>query len=86
MAGTVDDGFTTSPPAEGMAPLCEVRFSMAGRKARVQFTPTGPNSMITYRCSVPFTVYAVQKGALSAVGCTAGPWRSTTADRAGGRA
>lgn len=72
MAGAVNDAFAKSAPQEGMDPLREVRFSVVGRKARVQFTPTGPNSMITYRCSVPFTVYKVQKGTLGSVGCTSG--------------
>ncbi|MFB4309768.1 hypothetical protein [Actinomadura sp. GTD37] len=71
MAGSVDDAFPKSPPQEGMRPLREVRFSMVGRKARVQFTPTGPYSMITYRCSVPFTAYSVRTGVLNAVGCDA---------------
>ncbi|URM94072.1 hypothetical protein LUW76_06875 [Actinomadura madurae] len=69
MTGAADAAFAKSPPREGMDPVRELGFRLAGAKAGVRFTPTGPDSMITFRCSAQFTVYEVRNGVLSSVGC-----------------
>ncbi|HEY7483260.1 MAG TPA: hypothetical protein VH912_02245 [Streptosporangiaceae bacterium] len=69
MLGAANEAFPKSSPREGMRPLLERQFSMTG-KAPVTFTPTGPNTMITYRCSVPSTLYEMENGLLlSSGGC-----------------
>jgi hypothetical protein len=72
MTGVPNDAFLKSSPKEGMRPLREVRYSMAGRKARLTFTPTGPNTMITPRCAIDSTVYEVGNGDMASGDCGAG--------------
>ncbi|WP_021599266.1 hypothetical protein [Actinomadura welshii] len=85
MTGVADAAFPTSPPREGLDPLQELGFRMAGAKAGVRFTPTGPVSMITFRCSGRFRVYQVRNGTLSSVGCegsnSGGGYLRTTSGR-----
>ncbi|QFG22385.1 hypothetical protein [Actinomadura sp. WMMB 499] len=70
LAGVPDDAFTSSGPKYGMAPLREVRYSSIVRKARVTYTPTGPDTMVEYRCDAPSKVYEVLPGGgLSGGGC-----------------
>ncbi|MBE1533050.1 hypothetical protein [Actinomadura algeriensis] len=70
LSGVPNDAFTSSKPKYGMRPLSEIQYSSIGRKAEVTYTPTGPHTMIEYRCETPSRVYAVSsKGTLSGGGC-----------------
>lgn len=69
LTGTADEAFPRSAPKYGMRPVAKEHYSVAGRRAHVEFTPTGRHSMVNHRCSKEFTVYMVRDGVLSGGGC-----------------
>ncbi|OLT13437.1 hypothetical protein BJF79_20525 [Actinomadura sp. CNU-125] len=65
-----NDAFASSKPKYGMEPLAEIRYGSIGRTAEITYTPTGPHTVIEYRCAAPSRVYQVSSdGTLSGGGC-----------------
>ncbi|ROO86934.1 hypothetical protein EDD29_4520 [Actinocorallia herbida] len=60
--------------AEGMRLVTAVKYDVLNRPAHLTFTPTGPTSLIIFRCDQPGAVY--QRG-VGAVGCGSPPTPDT---------
>jgi len=59
---------------EGMRLVTAVKYDVLNQAARLTFTPTGPNSMIIFRCDQPGATYRL---GVSAAGCGSPPTPDT---------
>ena len=59
---------------EGMKLVTAVKYDVLNQTARLTFTPTGPTSLIVFRCDQPGAVYQLGSGA---VGCGSPPTPDT---------
>jgi hypothetical protein len=66
--GVVNDAFTKSPSVADMGPVREVRYTTVGKAVQFEFVPTGPYSLITYRCSARLRIFGIESG-INAVDC-----------------